>query len=196
MMVITFYNKKGGVGKTNLSYCVARELNAYLLSNDDSLIEIAYPGKALIKENIYNDIKTLKSKNVDVIVDLGGFITEETSDILKISDLIIIPTISDMNSMKRTIATYKESVEVNNNVIIAANIIENREDIEFIEKNLGLEVSLKIPKSKIFHNALKEKLSFQELIDKEPLNKHRYKKIIKSFGELNNKIKITTKLDK
>ena len=32
--VITFFNKKGGTGKTSLSYSVAKDLDYPLLSND------------------------------------------------------------------------------------------------------------------------------------------------------------------
>lgn len=51
-MKIVFWNKKGGVGKTALAYNVARDLNYFLLSNDKSIIEKAYPEKAKIDRSL------------------------------------------------------------------------------------------------------------------------------------------------
>ena len=51
-MIVTFFNKKGGVGKTTLAFNVAKDLDFFLLSNDDSVIESIYPNKAKIMSNI------------------------------------------------------------------------------------------------------------------------------------------------
>ena len=50
-MVFSIWNKKGGVGKTALSYSLAKDLDYSMMSNDDSMIEIAYPDRAVIDKN-------------------------------------------------------------------------------------------------------------------------------------------------
>ena len=50
--VITFFNKKGGTGKTSLAFSIAKDLNYPLLSNDDSVIEEIYPKKAKIMDKV------------------------------------------------------------------------------------------------------------------------------------------------
>ncbi|WP_264828631.1 hypothetical protein [Helicobacter suis] len=47
-MIISVINKKGGVGKTAFSFSIAKDFGLFLQSNDNSLIEQLYQGKAKI----------------------------------------------------------------------------------------------------------------------------------------------------
>lgn len=47
-MIISIINKKGGVGKTPISFSLAKDLGYYLQSNDNSVIESIYPDMAKI----------------------------------------------------------------------------------------------------------------------------------------------------
>ncbi|HED0543717.1 TPA: hypothetical protein R4K23_001781, partial [Campylobacter jejuni] len=47
-MIISVVNKKGGVGKTPFSFSIAKDLEYFLQSNDNSIIEKIYPEKAKI----------------------------------------------------------------------------------------------------------------------------------------------------
>jgi len=42
-MIISIWSKKGGVGKTSLAFSLAKDLKMYLITNDDSLVEMVYP---------------------------------------------------------------------------------------------------------------------------------------------------------
>jgi len=174
-MIITFFNKKGGVGKTSLAYNVARDLNFYLLSNDDSIIESSYENKAMIMEKI----KLIKNQNV--VYDLGGFVDMNIVDILKASDIIIVPTIADVNSLKRTINSVKELQAFNKNIIVVGNIIRGKQ-LDFITKYIDIKFSIR--ESKIFQTSLIERKSINEIVNESNLNAYRYRNIYKDYTNL------------
>ena len=98
MKKVTFFNKKGGTGKTSLSFNIAKDLGFPLLSNDDSVIEDIYPNKA----KILPEIQVIEH---DCIYDFGGYIDVGIIDIFKSSSTVVVPTTLDINSVKRTINT-------------------------------------------------------------------------------------------
>jgi len=84
-MKIAVFNKKGGVGKTSLSFSIAKDLDYFLISNDDSTIEIAYPNRAKIMR---------EPKLIDnCVYDFGGFVDLNILEVLNKTDLIIIPLV-------------------------------------------------------------------------------------------------------
>lgn len=180
-MIITIYNKKGGVGKTSLSYNLARDLNFFMLSNDDSIIEKAYPNKAKILERI----KVIEDQNI--IYDLGGFVDSNAVEVFKKSDLIIVPTIADVNSIKRTVNTVKELETFNTNIIVIGNIIKSENDIGFIQQYLKADFF--IAESKIFQKSLLEQSSVLEIVYKTKIDLYRYRKVLKGYETLLNYLK-------
>lgn len=179
-MIITFFNKKGGVGKTSLSYNIARDLGFYLISNDDSIIESSYKGGAKIMKKI----QLIPNKNI--VYDLGGFTDNNITDILKASDIIIVPTIADVNSLKRTVNSVKEVQEYNKNIIIIGNIIRGNQ-LDFISNYVTAKFSVR--ESKIFQTSLIEKKSIVEIVNESKLNQYRYRNIYKDYTELLNYLK-------
>lgn len=179
-MVITFFNKKGGVGKTSLSYNVARDLGFYLISNDDSVIESSYEKRAIIMEKI----KLVANQNV--VYDLGGFVDNNITEILKASDIIIVPTIADINSLKRTVNSVKEVQKFNKNIIIIGNIIKGNQ-LDFISKYVNAKFSVR--ESKIFQTSLIEKKSIVDIVNESKLNQYRYRNVYKDYTELLNYLK-------
>ena len=184
-MKVVFWNKKGGVGKTSLAYNVARDLGYFLLSNDDSIIEIAYEGKAKITANL----KVLNN----CVYDLGGFVDAGANTVLKSADIIVIPTVYDLNALRRTQSTIADIKKLNSKatIIIVANNLESKtfmEDLQKIEETFkGLKV-LPIPHSRIFANAVKSKTSVFE-VTKTKLNAYRYRNVSKAYTNLINTIK-------
>jgi len=179
-MKITVWSKKGGVGKTSLAYNIARDLDLFLISNDDSIIELAYPNKAKIMQH---------PKLIDnVVYDFGGFVDDSIKDILNKSDLIIIPAINDLNSFKKTISTLDE-VD-NRKVIIVANKANNGDfsDIEEYFKKRNIRV-FEIPSSKIFNKAFKTQSSINQIVNANKFNKYTYRNIAQKYNELLNFIK-------
>ncbi len=99
-MIVTVMNKKGGVLKTGLAFNLAKDLDYYLLSNDDSVIENIYDKAKIVDE--------LEVVDADCFYDMGGFIDKRAKKVFKASDVIIVPTTLDANSIKRTINTILE----------------------------------------------------------------------------------------
>jgi len=186
-MIITLFNKKGGVGKTSLAYNIARDLGFYLISNDDSVIEDTYKDKA----KVMTKIKLIENENI--VYDLGGFTDRNIVDILKKSDIIIVPTISDINSLKRTVNTIKEIKNFNEKVITVANIVKKNEE-EFIKEYL--KIDFKIRESKIFQKSFLELKSISEIVNESNLHKYRYRNIYQEYISLLNYLKDLIELDK
>ncbi len=186
-MLITIFNKKGGVGKTSLSFSIAKDLDYFLLSNDDSIIEKIYPNKAKIldKVKIYDD------KNV--IYDLGGFIDRDINNLFKKSNLNIVPTVLDVNSIKRTINSVMEINEYNKNILIIVNRVKKISISEYENalkhlKELKKDI-LFLRESKAITNSVHEGQTITELYFKNGLSKNAYKGIYSDYLKILQYIK-------
>ena len=184
-MKIVFWNKKGGVGKTSLAYNVARDLGYFLQSNDDSIIEIAYEGKAKITSNI----KVLDN----CVYDLGGFVDNQANKVIESADLIVIPTVYDLNALRRTLSTIKDVYHINKNakVVIVANNLESKtkqEDLAKITDTFKDYKVLEMPHSRIFQNAIKQGSSVNEITESK-INAYRYRNALKAYKKLLTYIK-------
>jgi MinD-like ATPase involved in chromosome partitioning or flagellar assembly len=150
----------GGAGKTALAFVLAKELDYYLISNDDSVIEMAYKGMAKIMKN---------PKIIDdVVYDFGGFADAGVIDIIKHCDIVIVPCINDLNSKMKAIKTIKELSKYNDNFLVVATRIETDADFNEIQKAIQDEFKnipvLPLKKTKMLKNALEYGNSPLELI--------------------------------
>ena len=185
-MTISVWSKKGGVGKTSIAYNLARDLNFFLISNDDSIIEKAYPKMAKIV-----DSRALKLLD-NTIYDFGGFVDAHIKDILQKSDLVIIPTNNDLNSFKKTFSTVKDLKELGqNNIIIIANKVEYKDDFDeiktfFDKQNIKV---FELPSSKIFKKSFELQKSINEICNQSKLNSYIYRNVYKKYNKILNYIK-------
>ena len=150
----------GGAGKTALAFALAKELDYYLISNDDSVIEMAYKDMAKIMKN---------PKIIDdVVYDFGGFADAGVIDIIKHCDIVIVPCINDLNSKMKAIKTIKELSKYNDNFLVVATRIETDTDFKEIQKAIQDEFKnipvLPLKKTKMLKNALEYGNSPLELI--------------------------------
>jgi len=184
-MIVSVWNKKGGVGKTALAYSLAKDLNYSLISNDDSMIETAYPQRALVQKE-----PTLID---NCIYDFGGFADRAIENILINSDLIIIPTIADYNGSKKLLDTIEdlEYMKIKKTSIILVSMRTNdtfsKLDIETLTDNIYQIFS--IPESKIFNKLFTEKKSVIEISESTPLSRYAYRKVNEAYTKLLNQIK-------
>jgi len=175
-MKISVINKKGGVGKTSLSLSLAKDLEYYLLSNDDSVIELVYPGMSKIME---------KLKLIDnVVYDFGGFVDVGVIEILNDSDWIIIPLTSDLNSFKKTISLIKEIDS--KNIILVANRSEKDDflKIEKYFKDFYDYPIFEIKNSRIWKKTFEEKKSVLEIKNLNKMNKYIYRNSLVGYENL------------
>jgi len=179
--VITFFNKKGGTGKTSLSFSIAKDLDYPLLSNDDSVIEEIYPNKAKI-------LDVLQVIEHDVVYDLGGFINKGVIDVFKASSMVVVPTTLDINSIKRTINTVMEVNEYCKNIIIVINRTKKdklgkyKQSIEAL-KGLGKPIAY-VRESEAITNSIHLGKTISELYNKNNFTKNQYKGIFEDYSKL------------
>jgi len=186
-MIVTFFNKKGGVGKTTLAFNVAKDLDFFLLSNDDSVIESIYPNKAKIMSNI----KLLD--NANIIYDLGGFIDKNNVEILEKSDIIFIPTLLDINSVQRTLNTIKEIKEINKDaniklIINQFNTLKKYESVVKQYEKTNLKIFF-IPKSEAFINSMFKGQTIKEQYEVNNFTKKTFHNVYTSYKLILEEIK-------
>jgi MinD-like ATPase involved in chromosome partitioning or flagellar assembly len=159
-MKIAVITTDGGAGKTAISFALAKELDYYLISNDDSVIELVYPDMAQItkKPTIIDD----------TVYDFGGFVDDGVLDIIKHCDIVIVPCINDMNSKMKAIRIIDELSKYNNRFLVVATRVENTQDFKEIKISIQDEFKdikvLPLRKTKMLKNGLEFGLSPLELI--------------------------------
>lgn len=179
-MKIAVFIQKGGVGKTNISFSLAKDLNMKYITNDTSIVASVYSNSA------YYDKKIPLEDNV--IYDLGGFITRYVQDILRNVDLVIIPTIADYNSMLKALDVIEFLNNNNKKHIIIANMIDNKKELYEIQSTINktypdTEV-IEIKRTKALKFGLEHGMGFNEVFSSTALNKHVYKSISVQYKNL------------
>jgi len=179
--VITFFNKKGGTGKTSLAFSIAKDLNFPLLSNDDSVIEEIYPNKAKIVDKV-------ELIEHDVVYDLGGYIDPGIIDIFKGSHAIVVPTTLDINSIKRTINTVMEVHRYCDNILIIINRVKQsklekyKQSLQALE-GLGKDI-IHLRESEIITNSIHSGKTITELYGESGLTKSQYKGVFQDYAKI------------
>lgn len=180
-MRISVINKKGGVGKTSLAFSLAKDLEYYLLSNDDSVIEIAYPDMAKVMEN---------PKLIDnVVYDFGGFVDSGVIHILEKSDYVVIPLTSDLNSFKKTVSLINELD--NKNIILVANKAEKDDFLEieeFFKTKYDFPI-FEVKNSRIWKKTFEDKKSVLAIKNFSKINQYVYRNSITGYEKLLEYIK-------
>jgi len=187
--IITIFNKKGGVGKTSLAFSIAKDLDFHLLSNDDSIIEYIYEGRAKVMPNI----KVVETEN-GVVYDLGGLISEGIIDVLKESDTVIVPTNLDSNSIKRTINTVLEMSPFCDDIIIVINrltetlINKNKDSIGML-KGLNCDILL-LNESAIIINSMNQGKTITELYEKTGLSRYNFITVFEQYSKILKRVQL------
>jgi len=159
-MRISVITTDGGAGKTAIAFALAKELNHYLLSNDDSVIEAVYQDMAQITK----ELPIIE----DAVYDFGGFVDAGVLDIIKHSDIVIVPCINDLNSKMKAVKTITELKKYNNRFLVVATRLETPQDFKEIKSDIqeqfqDIEV-LPLRKTKMLKNGLEYGMSPLELI--------------------------------
>lgn len=179
-MIVSIINKKGGVGKTPISFSLAKDLGYYLQSNDNSVIESIYPDMAKISAN--------PEIIENCIYDFGGFVTSGVLPILKASSAILIPTSNDYNSILRTVETIEELQPLNENLFIVVTKTEKESDFETVKNAINQHFDnlefFELRLSKAFKNCIETGLSITELYHETPLSKSAYKTVYRQYKSI------------
>lgn len=178
-MIISVINKKGGVGKTPISFSLAKDLGYELQSNDNSVIETIYPDKARIGRPILQD---------DCVYDFGGFVDSGVLDIIKASNAVIVPCSIDYNALMRTVETIEEIIAVNSNIIVVITKTEKESDFEMFRDEISSFFEdlyfLELRNSKIFKNSMETGKTVTQLYQETPLSKSAYRTVYQQYQSL------------
>ncbi|MFA6742018.1 MAG: hypothetical protein WCR78_11095 [Arcobacteraceae bacterium] len=123
-MSLVVYSIKGGVGKTTLSVQISQMLDFTYVTNDShSSAHNLMPEEKgfLVSVEEYEEIPY----DEKVVYDFGGFKDTRINDIIKKSNKILIPTLTSIVDVQATIATLKDIIEINKNIIIVINRAKN-----------------------------------------------------------------------
>ncbi|MCK9373619.1 MAG: ParA family protein [Sulfuricurvum sp.] len=184
-MILSIVNKKGGVGKTPISFSLAKDLGYYLQSNDNSVIESIYPDMAKITES--------PSLLDDCVFDFGGFTEGGVLSIIKASDAVLIPCSIDYNSILRTVETIEEIQPHAKALFVIVTKTEKEGDFQTVKDAITQHFDeiefFELRLSKVFKNAIETGLSVTELYNESPLSKNAYKTVYKQYSNILNMFK-------
>lgn len=192
LKIVSVYSRKGGTGKTTISYHLAKTLtNCFYMTNDDdggeTIIEQLGEDKAsLVKNEIDNSFNYL-------IYDGGGFVDKMSLNFLLNSDSIIIPTNLENRSLRSTRKLIDELIESHrvdkSKIIIVINKYKKSDKPEE-EKELissifeEIENIIFLRDTKILENMIDENKSFKEYSLKYPIFKKFTSKLEDEFNEI------------
>lgn len=180
-MIISVLSLKGGVGKTPISFTLAKDLNLDLQSNDNSIIESIYPGRARIGKIELKD---------NTVYDFGGFADVGIIPVIKESNAVIVPCSPDYNAIMRGIETLETVSKHNKNIIVAITKTEKEDDylstVNSISEYFEDLNFFELRNSKIFRNSIETGKSLLELYDETPLSRNAYKTIFNQYLEILN----------
>lgn len=184
-MIISVINKKGGVGKTPISFSIAKDLDYFLISNDDSVIENVYPNMAKIVED--DSLKLIEN----CVYDFGGFIAPGVLKVLQKSDVVIVPCFADIDALKRTIKTIQEMQNVKKIMVIVTKT-ERVEDFNYVNDAIkkyfpNIDV-LELKKSRIFNSVMESGQSVLELANESALTRYSYRHVIEQYKKILQKL--------
>lgn len=176
-MRLSIINKKGGVGKTPISFSLAKDLGYYLQSNDNSVIESIYPDMAkIVQQPALID---------NCVYDFGGFVDTGVLKIIKESDAVLIPCSTDYNSIMRTVETIEEIQPYVKTLFVLITKTEKEGDFDtvksLLEQHFGGIEYFELRLSKVFKNAIETGLSITELYHESPLSKNAYKTVYNQY---------------
>jgi len=174
-MKIVVMSIKGGVGKTPISFNLAKDFDLDIQTNDHSALEMIYKERTTITNDLYMAENT--------VYDLGGFTAHGVNKIVENADIVIVPVFNDYSALSQTIATLNQ-LKNPKHVLIAVTRTENK-DFKNVKKVLkeefeGLEY-FEFPLTKAFKNSIEYGESVIELVKTDKQLAHWYKEYAKRY---------------
>mgnify|MGYP002634515449 CR=1 FL=1 len=183
-MVLTVANFKGGSSKSLNSVFIgfSDNINATIYSNDPNGIYHSIFENYIYAENL-NKIDLTKG---NIVLDTGGFV-DSIGELLSKSDVVLIPTLSDLNSLKVCLDSIAEFREYNKNILVVESMYKDGSMVEeAISENFPDDEIpvLKLRYAKVFDNALREGKTIHEYIRNDKLKQITYKNVLGDIADI------------
>ncbi|MGD9969063.1 MAG: hypothetical protein AB7S65_01280 [Sulfuricurvum sp.] len=178
MAIISIASTKGGVGKTSLAFSLAKDLSYRYATNDMSVALSKYKNARYYPNKI--------PLYPDTVYDFGGFEDPHAEEILRQSDIILLPTTNDQNSIMKSLVFIKKFRE--KTILVFANMIENTNDAasirEQIHKHFPNLAFTYLRRTKLLKNALESGMSASELYYVNNHTQHLYKQAFDEYQKI------------
>lgn len=130
-----------------------------------------------------------KTRMFDTILDLGGFPDKKSQEFIIKSDLVIVPTINDINSLYSNTRFIKRLEKVNSNILIVVSLCKKNdlEERTKIFRDQGIDYPiLPLSESDRIKKCIRSKKSICEYFEDTSfkLSKHIYKKIYNEYQDI------------
>ncbi len=121
---------------------------------------------------------------------LGGFVEGGVLEILKASDVPLMPCTPLYNSILRTLESLQELHPINPNIFVLitnwTDLPERQQCAQKIQEKYKHLSFFYFKHSKILENSMQQGLSFTELASLSPLAKNAYKRFMEEYTRLLN----------
>ena len=191
----TFWNIKGGCGKTAISLSAYLEMkmngsSVKIITNDPvSPIGAVVDEDDFVQLALKQDFPKDLSKENNAILDLGGYLDNRVLPVLKKSKTIIVPTFTDYPSLIATQKTIKEIEPHNTNIILIANKTTKNDFMdtyETLRDVCGNYRVFPVKTSKVFENLYVERKSISQTMIDNPLLRKAYAEVSEQLKKIIN----------
>lgn len=173
LLKVAIFNKKGGVGKTPLSYLIAKELGLKIITNDDNVIN----------ENMVSFQEKLDlTGEGSVVVDMGGWIDDNTADILEECDVVLVPFNNKPNSIKRTKNLTEELKELGIEYNLVFTQYSHDKEIDLMQLEFDNNVKYFLRNTKMLDIMIEKDMNIDECLS-NPIYYNWFKNHAKQLKE-------------
>ena len=201
---ITFFNWRGSMGKSTLSYLAYQILNAdskipfAVVTNEKStvLADVVDPKYLKILEE--GEPLPKYPKNIGIIFDLGGFADSRVIEAISQSKCVIVPIIwkKSKKNYSSSLSCALETAKLNSKTILVANAAEGYDykRLEKVAKEHKAFKGLKLPVFEIKNSTsmarvLDEECTLHDLAEKYRQHRKPFSHVANQFDKLLNHIK-------
>ena len=192
-MSFVVYSIKGGVGKTTLSVQISQMLEHTYVTNDShSSAHNLMPEEKgfLVSIEEYEEIPY----DDNVVYDFGGFKDTRINDIIKQANKIVIPTLTSIVDVQATMATLKDVIEINKNIILVVNRAKNNnkatelkeylvDEIKKLDSNITIPIIF-VRESSVLEDSLFDCEYVETKAGNNRFKRHIYRNAIEDMIEL------------
>lgn len=186
---ITVYHIKGGVGKTRIALNLAMTLDTAIVTNDEYSVV-----RKVLSSNRHKILKENEqlpeySHEIPIIFDLGGRTDYRGIEALQQSQFVIMPLLTHKEDFQIGLDFIEEVKRYNDNIIIVINKTKPGEfkKIEKVCRDFYPELAVfEIKESKVMSYLVDQKISIEEIAEKNKLQRRHYEKVAHQFNDIIN----------